>query len=64
MPLPAGTRLGPHEIIDPLGTGSMEEIYRGRDTGLDRTALSPFDRDWRFELSGAAPVVSAAGYVS
>jgi hypothetical protein len=62
---PRRCRLGPHEIIDPLGTGSMEEIYRARDTRLDRTgSLRHLIADWRFELSVAAPVVSAAGYVS
>ena len=36
MPFAAGTRLGPYEIIGPLGAGGMGEIYRGRDTRLDR----------------------------
>src|SRR5438552_7154899 len=36
MPLPAGTRLGPYEILAPLGAGGMGEVYRGRDTRLDR----------------------------
>src|SRR5258706_8913693 len=37
MPLAAGTKLGPHEIIAPLGAGGMGEVYRARDTRLDRT---------------------------
>ncbi len=36
MPLDAGARLGPFEIIAPLGTGGMGEVYRARDTTLDR----------------------------
>ena len=32
-----GTRLGPYEIEAPLGAGGMGEVYRGRDTRLDRT---------------------------
>src|SRR6185295_13697 len=37
MPLSAGMRLGPYEILSALGTGGMGEVYRARDTRLDRT---------------------------
>src|SRR5437762_7942721 len=37
MAFDAGTRLGPYEIIAPLGAGGMGEVYRARDTRLDRT---------------------------
>ncbi len=37
MTLAAGTKLGPYEIVGPLGAGGMGEVYRARDTRLERT---------------------------
>ena len=36
MPLSRGTRLGPYEVQAPLGAGGMGEVYRARDSRLDR----------------------------
>jgi Tol biopolymer transport system component/predicted Ser/Thr protein kinase len=59
MPIAAGTRLGPYEVLAPIGAGGMGEVYRARDSKLGRdiavkvlpqaTASDP-DRRQRFEL--------------
>ena len=36
MALPAGTRVGPYEILSPIGAGGMGEVYRARDSKLKR----------------------------
>ena len=63
MPLPAGFRLGSYDILAPLGAGGMGEVYRARDTKLERqvavkilpadTADSPLSRA-RFEREARA----------
>jgi serine/threonine protein kinase len=36
MSLGIGTKLGPYEILAPVGAGGMGEVYQARDTRLDR----------------------------
>ncbi len=36
MALASGTKVGPYEMQSPLGAGGMAEVYRARDTRLDR----------------------------
>jgi serine/threonine protein kinase len=63
MPLAPGTQLGPYEITAALGAGGMGEVYRARDTRLERTVAikilpSPFSADTvrkqRFEREAKA----------
>src|SRR6201997_2218738 len=58
MPLGPGTKLGPYEIQSPLGAGGMGEVYKAKDTRLDRFVAikvlpeafaSDSDRRQRFE---------------
>jgi eukaryotic-like serine/threonine-protein kinase len=42
MALNSGMKLGPYEIQSPLGAGGMGEVYRARDTRLDRTVAIRF----------------------
>ena len=36
MPFSSGDKLGPYEIVAPIGAGGMGEVYKARDTRLDR----------------------------
>src|SRR3989454_3602520 len=52
-----GDRLGPYEIVAPIGAGGMGEVYRARDTRLDRTvAIKVAKEDFteRFEREARA----------
>jgi len=55
MSLPAGTRLGPYEILAPIGGGGMGEVYRARDTRLDREVAIKVLPE---HLSGSAAMAS------
>ncbi len=63
MPLSAGTRLGPYEVLAPIGAGGMGEVYRARDSRLGREVAlkilpaafaTDSDRVRRFEQEGRA----------
>ena len=74
MALAAGTRLGPYEVLSPLGAGGMGEVYRARDTRLHREvavkvlpaavandphALARFERETRALASLSHPAILA-----
>src|SRR5580658_2493774 len=57
MALPAGTRLGPYEILAPIGAGGMGEVFKARDTRLDRIVavkVSKTEFNERFEREARA----------
>ncbi len=55
MPLSPGARLGPYEVVAPIGAGGMGEVWKARDTRLDRTVAikvlpAEFAQDIRLKL--------------
>ena len=69
MPLAAGTRLGPYEVVAPLGAGGMGEVYRATDSRLGRDVaikILPetfaFDADRRARFEREARAVAALNH--
>jgi eukaryotic-like serine/threonine-protein kinase len=69
MPLQAGTRLGPYEVLSLIGAGGMGEVYQARDTRLDRKVaikvLAPelaTDAEFRARFEREAKAISALNH--
>ena len=66
MSFPTGTRLGPYEILDAIGAGGMGEVYKARDTRLDRTVaikiLPSTDPDRRERFAREARAIAALSH--
>ena len=65
MSLTSGTRLGPYEIVEPIGAGGMGEVYRAQDTRLDRpvavkvlSEVTAGDPDFRLRFEREAKAIS------
>ncbi|CAN5886684.1 hypothetical protein BH24ACI5_BH24ACI5_28430 [soil metagenome] len=65
MSLTSGTRLGPYEIVEPIGAGGMGEVYRAQDTRLDRpvavkvlSEVMAGDPDFRLRFEREAKAIS------
>src|SRR6266536_3175184 len=63
MPLSAGTRLGPYEILSPIGAGGMGEVYKARDTRLDRiVAIKTSNQQFSERFEREARAVAALNH--
>ena len=59
MSLPTGTRLGPYEVIASLGAGGMGEVYKARDTRLNRiVAIKVSNEQFSERFEGEARAVA------
>jgi serine/threonine protein kinase len=63
MALPAGTRLGPYEILAPVGAGGMGQVYRARDPRLGReVAIKILHAEYSDRLQSEARAIAALNH--
>src|SRR5689334_6800688 len=63
MGLQTGTRLGPYEVLGLVGAGGMGEVYRARDTRLDRTvAIKTSTRDFSERFQREAHAIASLNH--
>ena len=63
MPFQPGDKLGPYEILAPIGEGGMGEVYRARDTRLDRiVAIKTSKQEFSERFEREARAVAALNH--
>src|SRR5580700_2636366 len=63
MPISAGTRLGPYEILAPIGAGGMGKVYRGRDPRMGReVAIKVSDERFSDRFSREVHAIAALNH--
>ena len=55
MPLAAGDKLGPYEILAPIGAGGMGDVYKARDARLDRIVAVKAFEEATFTIPAGSP---------
>jgi serine/threonine protein kinase len=58
MPLSPGDKLGPYEILSPIGAGGMGEVYRAHDTRLGRDVAIKLSKEQFRSASSEKPALS------
>jgi len=65
MPLLPGTRLGPYEVTQLIGSGGMGEVYKARDTRLDRVvAVKTVSQEFSERVAGEARAIAALNHTN